>query len=206
MAEEKTSQDDYMNYATSLLNGMQNLPSIQSICGVIRMGKEVAKSKPVSMDKAFDEDTGAVMYNQVIIEKEVWSTAIPRTAERFVELLETVFDCHSLLKDVLNPNNKLVLAGADTTVTIVDESGREERVINVVQDIIPNLGGKHIQATINELFSLEQGTLLYLSSGAGRGEEVKGVHPFETDFQLIFNHLHFQMRSSKAINHGVNPN
>ena len=60
--------------------------------------------------------------------------------------------------------------------------------------------------TINELFSLEQGTYLYLSCGAGRGETIKNLHSFESTFQLIFNHLHFQMKSSKAVNHGVDPN
>ena len=77
MSTEIATQDKYMSYATQLLDGMQNLPSIQSICGVIRMGKEIANSKPVNITKEFDDLTGDVMYNGVTITKDNWSTSIP---------------------------------------------------------------------------------------------------------------------------------
>lgn len=172
------------------------------------MGKELANTKPKSISKAFDEETGEVMYNQVCIEKDVWSTAIPRTLEKFRESLLPLFECRSVLEDVLNPQNKMVLAGADTTVTVIDDSGNK-REINVVTQLIPLLDSADIlevQDRINQLFSLEQGTLLYLSSGAGRGEEIKKLHSFNEAFTLHFNVLHFHMRSGKGISHGVNLN
>ena len=206
MMSEMKSQDEYESYATRLLDKMQDLHSIQSMCSVIRMGKEIAHSKPSSIRKEFDDTTGDVMYNGVIITKDHWSTAITRTVHRFKELLSSLIDCH-LLEDVLNPNNKMVLAGPeDTTVTVLDEAGKDLRVINVAESIIPKFAGENVQATIDELFSLEQGTYLYLSGGAGRGEEIKRLSSFESTFQLVFNHLHFQMKSSKAVNHGVDPN
>ena len=206
MMSEMKSQDEYESYATGLLDRMQDLHSIQSMCSVIRMGKEIAHSKPSSIRKEFDDTTGDVMYNGVIITRDHWSTAITRTVHRFKELLSSLIECH-LLEDVLNPNNKMVLAGPeDTTVTVLDEAGKELRVINVAESIIPKFAGENVQATIDELFSLEQGTYLYLSGGAGRGEEIKRLSSFQSAFQLVFNHLHFQMKSSKAVNHGVDPN
>ena len=202
------NNNEFQTYADRFLDGMQNIPSIQSICGAIRMGKEIANSKPKSVTKAFDEETGEVMYNNVPIPQTVWSTSIPRTKERMKKLLSPLFECHSVLEDVLNPNNKMVLAGKDTIVTVIDGTGNT-REINVVTQLIPLLDSCNadtIQATINELFSLEQGTLLYLSSGAGRGEEINKLDSFETSFSFYFNMLHFQMRSSKGINHGVNHN
>ncbi len=206
MSTEFATQDEYMSYATQLLDGMQNLPSIQSICGVIRMGKEIANSKPVNITKEFDDLTGDVMYNGVTITKDNWSTSIPRTVHQFRSLLLPLFECQNLLEDVLNPNNKMVLAGPDTTVTVVDEEGTVVKVIHVVSDIIPILHGENTQSVVNNLFSLEQGIYLYLSSGAGRGEEIKRVHSFQSAFQLLFNHLRFQMKSTKAVNHGVDRN
>lgn len=57
MSSEMTCHDDYTSYGTKLLDGMQSLPSIQSICGAIRMGKEIANSTPVTITKEFDEAT-----------------------------------------------------------------------------------------------------------------------------------------------------
>lgn len=209
MSSEK-NQEEYMSYGTDLLDGMQTLPSIEFICGVTRMGKEIANSKPVNITKEFDDLTGDVMYNGVTITKDHWSTSIPRTVQKFKSQLSSLFECENLLDHVLNPNNKMVLAGSDTTVTVMDDMGAVVKVINVVNDVIPLLHGADsvhsVQMTINELFSLEQGTYLYLSCGAGRGETIKNLHSFESTFQLIFNHLHFQMKSSKAVNHGVDPN
>jgi len=55
------------------------------------------------------------------------------------------------------------------------------------------------------LWRLNQGTLLYLSSGAGRGLELTRIHPF-SQFQEYFNSLRFSMRSEKNVLHGVDNN
>lgn len=204
------ADDAFSSYADKLLDGMQNLRPIQSICSAIRMGKELTKARPETTLKAVDFDTGEVMVNQVSIEKDVWSNAIPKTIAEFKTQLSPLFDCPALMEHVLNPNNKMILAGNDTTVTVMSESGTVDRQINVVSELIALLDTTsnfaHIQTHVNQLFRLEQGTLLYLSSGAGRGEEIKDKLSFADGFELHFNMLRFHMRSSKAINHGVNPN
>jgi hypothetical protein len=136
MSFEK-NQEEYMSYVTDLLDGMQTLPSIEFICGVTRMGKEIANSKPVNITKEFDDLTGDVMYNGVTITKDHWSTSIPRTVQKFKSQLSSLFECENLLDHVLNPNNKMVLAGSDTTVTVMDDMGAVVKVINVVNDVIP---------------------------------------------------------------------
>eukprot|EP00986_Skeletonema_menzelii_P019350 scaffold27732_cov228-Skeletonema_menzelii.AAC.1 len=57
---------------------------------------------------------------------------------------------------------KMVLAGSDTTITVVDDAGTlvKERV-KVINNIILLFA------------SLEQGNYLHLSSGAGRDKEIK---------------------------------
>ena len=67
------------------------------------------------------------------------------------------------------------------------------------------LGVEGAQCHINMLWRYNQGTLLYLSSGAGRGVELTRVHSFE-HFQEHFNCLRFQMRSEKNVLHGVDNN
>ena len=67
------------------------------------------------------------------------------------------------------------------------------------------LGVEGAQCHINMLWRYNQGTLLYLSSGAGRGVELTRVHSFE-HFQEHFNCLRFQLRSEKNVLHGVDNN
>lgn len=67
------------------------------------------------------------------------------------------------------------------------------------------LGVEGAQEHINMLWRYNQGTLLYLSSGTGRGIELTRVHPFK-DFQEHFNCLRFEMRSEKNVRHGVDNN
>lgn len=50
-----------------------------------------------------------------------------------------------------------------------------------------------------------QGTILYLSSGAGRGIELTRIRPFK-EFEEYFNCLRFTMRSEKNVLHGVDKN
>ena len=54
-----------------------------------------------------------------------------------------------------------------------------------LSSFIPMLGVEGAQGHINMLWRYNQGTLLYLSSGAGRGFELTRVHPFE-QFQEHF--------------------
>ena len=55
------------------------------------------------------------------------------------------------------------------------------------------------------LWRFNQGTLLYLSAGAGRGLELTRIGPFKY-FQEYFNCLRFTMRSEKNVLHGVDRN
>ena len=64
---------------------------------------------------------------------------------------------------------------------------------------------EEVQGHINMLWRLNQGTLLYLSSGAGRGLELNEIHGF-SDFQEFFNCLRFSMKSNKNVLHGVDKN
>eukprot|EP00984_Skeletonema_dohrnii_P033596 scaffold30603_cov133-Skeletonema_dohrnii-CCMP3373.AAC.1 len=75
--------DAFSLYAGELLDGMQNLRSIQSICSAIRMGKELTKERPKTTSKDVDFDTGEVMVNQISVKKDVWSIAIPTTIAKF---------------------------------------------------------------------------------------------------------------------------
>ena len=61
------------------------------------------------------------------------------------------------------------------------------------------------QEHINMLWKLNQCTLLYLSSGAGRGLELTRVHPF-SHYQEFFNSLRFLLRSEKNVIHGIDMN
>ena len=62
-----------------------------------------------------------------------------------------------------------------------------------------------VQGHINTLWRLNQGTLLYLSAGAGRGLELTEIHGF-SEFQEFFNCLRFSMKSNKNVLHGVDKN
>jgi len=55
------------------------------------------------------------------------------------------------------------------------------------------------------LWKLNQCTLLYLSSGAGRGLELTRVNPF-SHYQEFFNSLRFLLRSEKNVIHGIDMN
>ena len=206
-----------MLYGKQLLHEIQPSASIDIICRTIRMGKEIDDLQPSDILKAFDPITGTVMYMNITIEKSTWSIAIPTTRKKFHDAMAPLFECTNILEKVLDTNNKLVLAGNDTTVFVTSESGHQEQ-INVVKELLPILDDPtntdKIQQSINMLFQLEQGTLMYLSSGAGRGDEVNGIHPFNT-FQEYFNSLRFQMivkkgsragkRRSRTVNHYVCP-
>ena len=74
-----------------------------------------------------------------------------------------------------------------------------------LSSLIPTLNVEDVQTHINMLWRFNQGTLLYLSGGAGRGLELTRIGPFNT-FQEYFNCLHFTMRSEKNVLHGVDRN
>ena len=124
--------------------------------------------------------------------------------------MSPLFACDELLEQVLNVDNRLVLAGKDSTVTVVEDD--LVRTINICSEIIPILDPTKIdevQACIDSCYQCNMATLLYLSAGAGRGVEISriGTHPeFSEYFQEFFNHLRFGMRSEKGINHGVDNN
>jgi hypothetical protein len=160
--------------------------------------------------KAFDPSTGEVMYNDVCIEQDTWRNAIPTILDFFHQHMKVVFPDQSdqiILQQVLNTKNRMHLRGNNATVTVKDKGGKVVNTINIVKDLIPKLANNSkIQGIIEDFFSWEKGTLLYLSSGAGRGTEINQLNSFGKAFKLQFNHLHFQMKSAKGAAHGVDPN
>jgi superfamily II DNA or RNA helicase len=201
-----TNHDEFDKFANDLLRKLRTSLSIEFICSAIRVGQEVAHSIPRSVTKAFDPSTGEVMYYDARIKKDTWSNAIPTTLDLFQQHMNALFSNQHILKQVLNPNNDMVLCGEDTTVTVEDKEGNVVNTINIVTMLIPNLNTDDNQHIVDELFSLEKFVLLYLSSGAGRGTEINELHSFGKAFTLLFNHLHFQMKHAKGVNHGVDHN
>jgi len=208
---DNKSNNEFIALAEDILPRVQACYSVDAICKRIRSAREIDQKRLPKVEKGFDHLTREVMVANVTIDHSVWSNAIPTTLSIYEESLQPLFQCTNLLTDVLNPNNKLVLAGADSTVTVVGATG-EHRVINICGDIIPTLDASHIEDTqrlIDTCFRCNMGTLLYFSSGAGRGIEVSSVgsfHEFCDYFQEYFNCLRFGMRSEKGINHGVDNN
>jgi len=60
--------------------------------------------------------------------------------------------------------------------------------------LIPILNVEDVQTHINMLWRFNQGTLLYLSAGAGRGLELTRIGPFKYFQEYYFNCLRFTMR------------
>ena len=58
-----------------------------------------------------------------------------------------------------------------------------------------------LQQHVNELFGLEMFTLLYMSVGSGRGQEVKSLPIFE-EMQVVFGAVLFTMTAKKGERHG----
>ena len=87
-------------------------------------------------------------------------------------------------------------------------AGTDERV-HILQ-LSPTFGEtidsqRKAQEHIDVLWKLIQCTLLYMSSGAGRGLELTRIHPF-SHYQEYHNSLRFEMRSEKNVIHGVDRN
>eukprot|EP00984_Skeletonema_dohrnii_P021088 scaffold10435_cov77-Skeletonema_dohrnii-CCMP3373.AAC.1 len=84
----------------------------------------------------------------------------------------------------LNVENKLVMAGTKCDEVFVFVKDTNEKV--ELSSLIPILNVEDVQTHINMLWRFNQGTLLYLSAGAGRGLELTRIGPFK-DFQEYFN-------------------
>lgn len=61
------------------------------------------------------------MVGQVYVKRSVWSKAIPTTLLKFRDCMSPLFECDELVEQVLNVDNRLVLAGKDSTVTVVED-------------------------------------------------------------------------------------
>eukprot|EP00985_Skeletonema_marinoi_P028008 scaffold23798_cov99-Skeletonema_marinoi.AAC.1 len=96
----------------------------------------------------------------------------------------------------LNVENKLVMAGTNCDEVFVFVKDTNEKV--ELSSLIPILNVEDVQTHINMLWRFNQGTLLYLSTGAGRGLELTCIGPFKY-FQEYFNCLRFTMRSENFV-------
>lgn len=198
------NQDEFMRDTVTLLKVIQTCDSTSSSCKHIRMGKEIDRRNPTRVAKAFDPGTGEVMVAQIYIAKPIWSKAIPTTEAKFKHHLYPLFQCHEVMDKFLNVENKLVMTGTnldEVYVLVKGESNLQSFLIlrpfleltfllltlvfigtNEKVDLssfIPMLGVEGAQCHINMLWRYNQGTLLYLSSGAGRGVELTRVHSFK---------------------------
>ena len=116
------------------------------------------------------------MVGQVYVKRSVWSKAIPTILLKFRDCMSPLFACDELLEQVLNVDNRLVLAGKDSTVTVVEDD--LVRTINICSEIIPILDPTKIdevQACIDSCYQCNMATLLYLSAGAGWGVEISRI-------------------------------
>ena len=201
---------EFDSYAHMLLTKIQQCYAIDVTCQRIRSSREIERATFSHIAKEIDPVSGEVMVNGVYISKDTWSTVIPRTIQNFDNNLLPLFHQNlqnTILKDVLNVKNKLILAGVDSKI-IVSNGINHDKTIHIARQIVPLLDNNDmmdIQKKINNLFRYMCGVLLYLSSGAGHGLEVTEIPPFSR-FQEVFNSLRFGMRSSKNINHGVDNN
>lgn len=109
--------DDYSN---NLLNKIKLVPTIDSICVTIKTGKAIDNAKGNAVENLFDPGTGEVSVAGVSVPMSVWSNAIPNMQARFQSILEPLFLRQDLLKSVLNPDNKLVWLGDQSTVLVTD--------------------------------------------------------------------------------------
>eukprot|EP00985_Skeletonema_marinoi_P026066 scaffold19832_cov115-Skeletonema_marinoi.AAC.1 len=153
--------------------------------------------------KAIDHITDDVKVGQSYVKKSKWEKVIPETRDRFKHHLYPLFQCHAHLDMFLNVENKLVMAGTNCDEVFVFVKDTNEKV--ELSSLIPILNVEDVQTHINMLWRFNQGTLLYLSAGAGRGLELTRIGPFKY-FQEYFNCLRFTMRSEKNVLHGVDRN
>ena len=208
---EITSLEEGERYILNLCIRIQRSQTLDHTARRIRTAREIDRLNLPNIFKGFDPNTGQIMVKQVYIDHAIWSNAIPTTRNMFHNHLSPLFACEELLNQVLDPNNKLILTGRDSTVTVNTQSDSTDgaRVIDICSELIVCLDGEEVQEHINALFGLTMVVLLYLSAGAGRGIEVSRIgdfHNFCDYFQEYFNHLRFGMRSEKNINHGVDNN
>ena len=208
---EITGLEEGERYILNLCIRIQRSQTLDHTARRIRTAREIDRLNLPNIFKGFDPNTGQIMVKQVCIDHAVWSNAIPTTRNMFHNHLSPLFACEELLNQILDPNNKLILTGRDSTVSVNTQSDSTDgaRVIDICSELIVCLDGEEAQGHINALFGLTMVVLLYLSAGAGRGIEVSRIgdfHNFCDYFQEYFNHLRFGMRSEKNINHGVDNN
>eukprot|EP00985_Skeletonema_marinoi_P001088 scaffold443_cov83-Skeletonema_marinoi.AAC.1 len=160
--------------------------------------------------KAIDPITDDVKVGQRYVKKSKLEKVIPETRDRFKHHLYPLFQCHAHLDMFLNVENKLVMAGTNCEEVFGSVKDTKEKVEllslipilnvedchrNAVLDLanIASAYEKDVQTHINLLvWRFNQGTLLYLSAGAGRGLELTSIGPFNY-FQEYFNCLRFTM-------------
>ena len=93
----------------------------------IRVGWELDKKTSSRVVKGFDPITGEVMVEGIYIKRHVWKNAIPTVAIKFHAVMDNFYPVGSneatLLEKVLDPTNKLILAGNDSKVLVSDSDG-----------------------------------------------------------------------------------
>ena len=117
--------DDFDDYSKQLLDTIKMKQTVDFMCVNIRTGKAIANAEGNASENLFDPITGEVSVAGVSVLMSVWSKAIPNMVAKFQSLLEPLFLRSDLLKAVLNPDNRLVWLGFQSTVSATDTDGSE---------------------------------------------------------------------------------
>ena len=197
--------EDFRAYVMQCANEISKTRFTHWVCGAIRLAKEINNKTHNSVYKAHDPATGEVKVGQVSIDKAIWSKAIPTTLEYLHESIAPFYTRAADLHEFLDPRNKIILERDDAVVTVSDDFVQSTKTISL-QSMTPSLYGVNdAQNLINQLWTMIRGSLLYISSGAMRGEE-GGRLPSHEHWQVVFNMLRFQSYSRKNESHGMENN
>jgi len=111
-ATQHQTESAFATASFHLLKTIQSCTSVDGICRVIRMAKEIDSKSPSKVEKAFDPETGEVMVVGHYIQRNVWEVAIPEMAKMMRHHLLSLFheECHSLIQTILDTRNKLVMS------------------------------------------------------------------------------------------------
>lgn len=205
MQDNSMGDFDFTQYVNSKIPQIRQSLFTDSLCKIIRLGREISNKNPTQVHKAHDPLTGEIIVGNVSIPKSIWSRAIPITTQLLHEPFEQLFQCHHLLASVLNTSNKVTWAGAESVVTVVDDEVHMLLETIPLSDLTPTLSGDNVQMNVNKIWNILRGAMAYLSSGAARGAEVSRL-PSKDNWILVFNMLRFETYSKKNETWGQHTN
>ena len=127
MRHKYKMDDDLQEWATTLIQDIQQSSGVGHICRTIRTAREVDRKIPHRVYKAFNESTGDLLVRDNEIAKSIWSVAIPTAMQHWDKFLFSLFpDHHSTstlpIHWLLDLNNHIVLADDDSHIFLADSN------------------------------------------------------------------------------------